>query len=94
MQLDAIPVFDGAEDMSRFGHRSSIYKDNAAVADRFTGLRGEIGKLVFDPQTAGGLLAAVAPDQADEALAAPLSAGYPAAIIGKITGDSGRITCV
>lgn len=94
VQLDAIPVFDGAEDMSRFGHRSSIYKDNAAVADRFTGLRGEIGKLVFDPQTAGGLLAAVAPDQADEALAALLSAGYPAAIIGKITGDSGRITCV
>jgi len=92
--LDAIPLFDGAEEMSRQGHRSSIYNDNAAIADRFTGLRGELGKLIFDPQTSGGLLAAVAPEDAEEVLSGILQDGYNAAIIGRITEDSGRVTCV
>jgi selenide,water dikinase len=41
--------------------------------------------LLFDPQTAGGLLAAVPKDNADEVLAALREAGETAAKIGIVT---------
>ena len=80
--------------MSGQGHQSSIYENNASIAHRFSGLTGKIGKLVFDPQTSGGLLAAIAADQADDVLAGLIEDGYDAAIIGKITDDVGNVDCV
>ena len=91
--MNAIPVFDGALEMSGQGHQSSIYENNASIAHRFSGLTGEIGKLIFDPQTSGGLLAAIASDQADDVLAGLIEDGYDAAIIGKITDDVGKVDC-
>jgi len=45
--------------------------------------------LLFDPQTAGGLLAAVPAAQAQTILTKLQDAGEPAAIIGEVTDGSG-----
>jgi selenide,water dikinase len=47
--------------------------------------------LLFDPQTSGGLLAAVAAEDAESALADLRGAGVDAAIIGEAGGPSGCV---
>lgn len=94
IRLDAIPVFDGAVDLTMQGIRSSIFPENAKVADAFDGMNGAIGDLLFDPQTSGGLLAAVSAECADTILERLSAAGYSAATIGEITEDKGKITCI
>jgi len=89
LDLAQIPVMDGAVELSQTGMRSSLYDDNRALAPRLP----DTGKaaLLFDPQTAGGLLAAVAPDRADELVAKLRDHGYPAARIGQLTKDPGQL---
>lgn len=45
----------------------------------------EMQELLYDPQTSGGLLAALPVTAADEALAALQAAGVPAAMVGEVT---------
>ena len=47
--------------------------------------------LLFDPQTSGGLLAAVPGEDADAALADLKTAGLDAAIIGESGGPAGLV---
>ncbi len=83
LDLEAVPVMVGAEELYSNGIRSSIFADNRAIAPELPA-EGKAG-LLFDPQTAGGLLAAVAPDQAQDLCAVLRDAGYPAAIVGRLT---------
>lgn len=85
LDLDAIPLMDGAEELSAKGIRSSLFEDNRIGAGPVSGLDMD---LLFDPQTAGGLLAAIAPKSAGAALRKLHDAGYTAAIIGEITDGS------
>jgi len=80
----AIPLFAGAETLAAKGIRSTIWAANLRAAP-VTGV-GEDARaaLLHDPQTAGGLLAAVAPDMAEDRLRALRAAGHVAAIIGQI----------
>lgn len=90
LDLDAIPVMEGAMDLSDQGIRSSLFPDNhAAVAPL-----PDTGKaaLLCDPQTAGGLLAAIPAGTADAVLADLEQVGYPAACIGTITEGTARIS--
>lgn len=80
--LDAIPLMEGALALSGHGVRSSIFEDNQIGAGAITGPNFD---LLFDPQTAGGLLGAVATDTADDILTKLSHAGYIAADIGEIT---------
>ncbi|PID35718.1 MAG: selenide, water dikinase SelD [Rhodobacterales bacterium] len=80
-----IPVWRGALKLAQAGVRSSAFDANRAAAP-VKGAAGPLGDLLYDPQTAGGLLAAIAPDRADEVLAA---LGETASIIGEITKGSG-----
>ena len=48
----------------------------------------ELKTLLFDPQTSGGLLIAVAEERAEELQTALQSAGVPAVSIGQILADS------
>lgn len=85
LRLDAIPVMDGALELSAAGVRSSLFEDNRLGAGAISGPTFD---LLFDPQTAGGLLAAVAAKTADATLKNLREAGYGAAMIGEITEGS------
>ena len=54
----------------------------------------DLVNILFDPQTSGGLLAAVKSADADAALAALTQAGVHAAIIGQTVPGSGLIELV
>lgn len=87
LNLNAVPVMDGANELSTRGVRSTLFRDNRAIAPDLP--RGSIADLLFDPQTAGGLLAAVAPDRVEDVLGQLIKAGYPAAIVGQMTKGTG-----
>ncbi|MEJ8561795.1 selenide, water dikinase SelD [Yoonia sp. GPGPB17] len=85
LDLDAIPLMDGALGLSTAGVRSSLFEDNQIGAGV---INGPSIDLLFDPQTAGGLLAAVSARSANTALKKLQDAGYDAAVIGEITEGS------
>ncbi|MGJ8622733.1 MAG: selenide, water dikinase SelD [Yoonia sp.] len=85
INLDAIPLMEGALGLSAAGVRSTLFADNQAGAGP---IEGPVFDLLFDPQTAGGLLAAVPAKLADGLLQKLTEAGYGAAIIGEITEGS------
>ena len=77
-----IPAMAGAEELSVAGIRSSLFDDNRLGAGPIV---GPACALLFDPQTAGGLLAAVGSKTAEDNLDQLIAAGYHAAIIGEVT---------
>jgi selenide,water dikinase len=87
--LSAVPLLDGALDTVRLGILSSLQPQNVrlrrAVRDVNIFAQDERFPLIFDPQTAGGLLASIPSDQADSCLDALRELGYVrAAIIGSV----------
>ncbi|MCB1022314.1 MAG: selenide, water dikinase SelD [Acidobacteria bacterium] len=91
LELRAIPLLDGAAEVTLAGHRSSLYPQNVRIERVIQGapLDGPIYPLLFDPQTAGGLLAAVPPQALDETLTALERAGCAPAVIGRATPAKG-----
>ncbi|WP_037310368.1 selenide, water dikinase SelD [Ruegeria halocynthiae] len=87
LDLDAVPVMAGAQELSAMGVRSTIFDDNRALVPELP--LGGKADLLFDPQTAGGLLAAVSPDQAMDLCNDLRTAGYPAVIIGRLSDAPG-----
>ena len=82
IDLSAVPLMDGAEALAARGIRSTLYPENRMIAPELP--EGGKADLLFDPQTGGGLLAAVGADQADGLSADLQQAGYPAARIGRL----------
>ena len=79
VDLDAIPILPGARALSDKGVRSTLYEENRKATDLPDSPETA---LLFDPQTCGGLLAAVAADDAPGLLDALEANGYTAARIG------------
>jgi selenide,water dikinase len=94
LDLGALPFMDGALALAEAGVRSTLWPANRDGAGPVFGATGARGALLFDPQTCGGLLAAVAADQAPALLARLRDAGYRAARVGALTEGPGPITCV
>ena len=87
--LADLPLLPGAEALAAAGEASSLAPANrAACAGALTTPPGPRADLLFDPQTCGGLLAAVPADLAEATLAALRAAGVPAARIGRATEGS------
>jgi selenide, water dikinase len=86
-----IPVLDGAVPLVARGITSSLHADNlAALAALSPAARAhEVAPLLIDPQTAGGLLAGIPPDNASDCLSQLRELGYRAAVIGRVTTTSG-----
>lgn len=89
ISLAALPVLDGAEETVAAGVLSSLQPANTrlrrALRDQEAALGHPRYPLLFDPQTAGGLLAGVPEAAADACLAALHAAGYRQAVrIGRV----------
>jgi selenide,water dikinase len=89
IDLDALPVLPGAEQTAAAGILSSLQPANLrlrrAVNNPEAALAHPRYRLLFDPQTAGGLLASVPADRADACLRALRAGPAPqAALIGRI----------
>lgn len=90
LRIKTVPLLEGAAELSEAGIRSTLFPQNRALAPDLP--EGGRTDLLFDPQTAGGLLAAVPPDQADMLVAALRDLGHDAARIGVLTDGPPRIT--
>ncbi len=97
IELAAVPLYDGAEDLAARGIRSTLHPANRAAAEA-AGIAlpaSPRGALVLDPQTAGGLLAAVPPAAAGAIVAALADAGERAAVVGRLeAGSPGAIAFI
>jgi selenide,water dikinase len=79
-----VPLYEGFEDVVSHGIVSSLHRDNAKASCRVQG-PARLPEWLFDPQTSGGLLAAVKPEQVETTLDRLRSAGYAAAAaIGEV----------
>jgi len=85
---DQIPVLDGALECIRAGHIPGGLTSNRdfaeCVVEYNENVSDDLRTLLFDPQTAGGLLISVAPDGSDKLVNALKSAGVPAVRIGEV----------
>jgi selenide,water dikinase len=89
LSLSAIPILPGAEETAAAGILSSLQPANIrlrrGIRDQEKWVTHPRYPLIFDPQTAGGLLASVPADQAEACVAELKSLGYPhTAVIGRI----------
>ncbi|MEM9013136.1 MAG: selenide, water dikinase SelD [Pseudomonadota bacterium] len=93
LDLGAIPMLAGAEELAAAGIRSSIWAENAGAGAAFAQLPEDDPRatLLFDPQTAGGLLAAIPADAAEATLRALSETPAPAAVIGRVADPDGPV---
>ncbi len=92
LNLDAIPLLPGALELSKSGIRSTLYPENEVHASILSGgMPPHPGApILFDPQTAGGLLGTVPASQLESCLESLRTKGYAdAAQVGTIT-ESGQ----
>lgn len=86
LDLSAIPILDGADALAAAGYSSTLAAENLAALGETLRTDGSArASLLVDPQTAGGLLAAVPEDHAAPLVKALRDAGYNAARIGHVT---------
>jgi selenide, water dikinase len=80
IRLDDVPLLPGAKTVVGKGIVSSLQRNNLAWRDQIEASsnvsQSPEFQLLFDPQTAGGLLAGVPADRAPDAIAALRQAGY------------------
>jgi selenide,water dikinase len=83
-----IPLLEGALECVRAGHIPGGLKANREFAecmvDYGEGVPEDIRTLLYDPQTAGGLLISVADEDAERLLAKLRAADVPARLIGEV----------
>jgi selenide,water dikinase len=93
VEIDAasVPVLPGALDLVEGnvpgGGRTNAqhFGSNARIAP---GIDPRLAQILYDPQTSGGLLAAIAPEYAEQAADALRAAGISAALVGRVVPSS------
>jgi selenide,water dikinase len=85
---DQIPVYAGVRTLSEAGVASTLMPANRRNAP----VEGLDDPLLFDPQTAGGLLAALPKKAAENAVQALNAAGLTGVIIGEVLQGTGHVT--
>jgi selenide, water dikinase len=93
-----LPLLPGALECVRSGYIPGGLKANRQFAECVVEYKNDIAEevktLLFDPQTAGGLLISVAEQDGAELIQELRNAGVPGAIIGHITEKSHRLITV
>ena len=81
LELDGLPVLDGAAETATAGILSSLQPANVRLRRALRNQEEALGHpaypLLFDPQTAGGLLASVPAESAEACIRALRGLGYP-----------------
>jgi selenide,water dikinase len=93
LELSALPALEGAPEVMRLGIVSSLQAENlrlrSAVVNLEEATAHPMYPLIFDPQTAGGLLASVPGDKVESCVNALRSSGYRrAAAVGAVREPS------
>ncbi len=96
VDLNALPIMDGAMETVRAGILSSLQPANVrlrrAIRNIEEASKNERYPLMFDPQTSGGLLASIHPDRAEACLSDLKAAGYThATVIGKVLAETDHL---
>lgn len=96
LDLNSVPLMDGAEDTAKAGILSSLQPQNVrlrrAVANPEEAGNDPRYPLIYDPQTAGGLLASVPAENADACVAKLIELGYARTmIVGEVLEQSERL---
>ena len=98
LHAKSMPLLEGALDSIRAGHIPGGLKANREFAecavDYGEALSEELRTVLFDPQTAGGLLISVAAEQSAKLQRWLQRAGVPAAEIGEILPKPGSLILV
>ena len=99
LNLLALPVLEGAEETSAAGILSSLQPANVrlrrALRDQQEAVSHPRYPLIFDPQTAGGLLASIPAGRVDACLGALRALGYQnAAVIGRVLNQGDALAPV
>lgn len=94
--IERVPLLDGARETVALGIFSSLQPQNVrlrrAMRDLASIARHPLYPLLFDPQTSGGLLAAVPLAEAERCVAALRAAGYAGAdLIGFVSARSAAL---
>lgn len=98
LDLNALPVIEGAKETTGQGIVSSLYAQNVQ-ASQWIPNRNEVSHhplypLLFDPQTSGGLLVAIPADRAHACLADLVAAGYTQSRIVGTVGQTAKAPVV
>jgi len=98
LHANRIPLLEGALECVRAGHIPGGLKANREFAECVVGyedgVSDEVKTILFDPQTAGGLLISVAPEDAIELTQALTAAGVPAVEIGEVLSSTKPLIAV
>ncbi len=84
LELDNIALFNGALDLARSGLRSHLHASNAAAIPLTQTGADPRATVLFDPQTAGGFLAAVPAERADDIVTELIAIGHASSVIGTL----------
>ncbi|KEF32408.1 NADH dehydrogenase-like protein [Marinobacter nitratireducens] len=90
LDLSSIPMLPGAEETAAAGILSSLQPANVrlrrGIRDQAKWVNHPRYPLIFDPQTAGGLLASIPADKAEACIHELKALGYPhTTVIGRVT---------
>jgi len=93
LDMHKVPLLAGAQECVLNGVFSSLQPANLrlkrGISNESEALKYPAYPLLFDPQTAGGLLASVPAQHADECIAELRAKGYPDSfVIGEVTSDN------
>jgi len=95
VELAALPIIDGAHQLAARGIRTSAHDRNRAFVanDLQTGEPPDdtLMAVALDPQTAGGLLIALAEERVDQLLATLTDAGLAGTRVGSVQQGSGLL---
>jgi selenide,water dikinase len=96
LAIERLPLLEGARETVALGIFSSLQPQNVrlrrAIREFAAAARHRLYPLLFDPQTSGGLLAAVPLAQAERCVAALRAAGYAGAdLIGFVAARSAEL---
>jgi len=91
IDANALPIIPGVLEIASQNQSGGMNtnRDYFAAAIEFSAqISGERRDLVFDPQTSGGLLIAVAPESADDAMTSLIKSGIQAVFVGLVRPPS------